>query len=283
MRKKTLCFWYLLILLVVGLPAYAEEFIIGEEDMLQISVWGNPDLSVTVPVRPDGMISMPLVGDMKASGTTPKELKKNLEKELARYVKTPVVSVVVTAINSFKIYILGDGVRMQSPGGTAGGAANGLSGQITLRRHTTLLQLLSQLGSLSDVDLKNAYLLRAGKMLTINFETLVIHSDVAQDVSLQPNDVIYLPAGFNNRIRVTGAVRTPGVFPYIGGMTALDAILSAGGFTDFASPNSVLIVRKEGSGIKNIEVKLKDVMNGEISKNVALKPGDIVMVKTGLF
>ncbi len=296
MTRKT----YLLVILVLFASIIwigaAEAYVIGEEDMLQISVWGNPDLSVHVPVRPDGMISVPLVGDVKAAGATPQELKKILEKELARYVKTPVVSVIVTAINSFKVYIFGDGVsRTPNPAGAAPGAAGGTaaanngqagqmtSGQITLRRNTTLLQLLAQLGSLGDIDLKNSYLLRAGKMVDVNFENLVVNGDVSQDVPLVSNDIIYLPAGFNSRIRVTGAVKTPGVFPYAGGMTALDAVLIAGGFTEFASQNDVLILRREGTTIKHIEVKLKDVMNGNIAKNVPLKPGDIVTVKTGMF
>jgi len=285
MRKNLFYVSLLFILLTISRPAYAEGYVIGEEDMLQISVWGNAELNVHLPVRPDGMISMPLVGDIKAAGTTPHELKVNLEKELVRFVKAPVVSVMVTEINSFKVYIFGDGAsRAMNSGGAAANAGGGAtSGQMTLKRNTTLLQLLAQLGSLSDIDTKNAYLLRAGKRLDVNFEDLIANGDVSQDVKLESNDVIYLPAGFNSRIRVTGAVRTPGVFPYAGGMTALDAVLIAGGFTEFASQNDVIIVRQAGNAVKNIRVKLKDVMNGNISKNALLKPGDIVTVKTGIF
>jgi polysaccharide export outer membrane protein len=284
--------WYfgaLLLVLTMVSHASAEGYVIGEEDVIQISVWGNAELSVTVPVRPDGMLSMPLVGDVKASGLTPEELKKQLEKELARYVKAPVVSVIVTQINSFKVYVFGDGAsKILSQGnpalrGAAGTNGTSSSGQITLRRHTTLLQLLAQLGSLSEIDLANAYLLRDGTKLPVNFEQLMKSGDYSQDVALQANDVIYLPGGYSNRIRVTGAVRTPGSIPYAEGMTALDAVLSAGGFTEFASENDVLVVRKEGGSATKINVKLKDVMNGKNTKNVLLKPGDIVMVKTGLF
>ncbi len=284
--------WYfgaLLLSITMISKASAEGYVIGEEDMIQISVWGNADLSVTVPVRPDGMLSMPLVGDIKASGLTPLELKKSLEKELGRYVKAPVVSVIVTAINSFKVYIFGDGASKvllpaaSAPGGAAPSGGTSSSGQITLRRHTTLLQLLAQLGSLSEIDLGNAYLLRDGTKLPVNFEQLMKSGDYSQDVALQANDVIYLPGGYTNRIRVTGAVRTPGSIPYAEGMTALDAVLSAGGFTEFASQNDVLVVRKEGKEATKINVRLKDVMNGKNSKNVLLKPGDIVMVQTGFF
>jgi polysaccharide biosynthesis/export protein len=278
---------FLLVVFFTCSIAYAEGYVIGEEDMLQISVWGNSELSVHVPVRPDGMISMPLVGDVQAAGLSPQDLKKTLEKNLARYVKTPVVSIIVTAINSFKVFIIGEGASRAMPAGTAaagtGAPGQSTTGQITLRRHTTLLQLLAQLGSLTEVDLANAYLLRDGKKLSVKFDLLVNKGDYSQDVALVANDIIYLPGGFGNRIRVTGAVRTPGVIPYSEGMTALDAVLSAGGFTEFASQNDVLIVRKEDNSSKNIKVKLKDVMNGNASKNVLLKPGDIITVKTGIF
>jgi polysaccharide export outer membrane protein len=255
--------------------------------MVQISVWGNAELSVQVPVRPDGMISMPLVGDIKAAGMTPLELKRNLERELARFVKAPVVSVIVTAINSVKVYVFGDGAAKvlstrSAPGGAVNGAAPS-SGQMTLRRHTTLLQLLAQVGSLSDIDLTNAYLLRSGTKLPKDFDRLMRNGDYSQDIELEANDVIYLPGGYSTRIRVAGAVRTPGCIPYAEGMTALDAVLSAGGFTEFASQNDVLVIRKEGNESTRINVKLKDVMNGKNTKNVLLKPGDIVMVNTGFF
>jgi polysaccharide biosynthesis/export protein len=274
-----------------GGTAYAEGYIIGAEDMLQISVWGNNELSVHVPVRPDGMVSMPLIGDVKAEGKTPLELKKAIEKELMRFVKAPVVSITVTAINSFKIYVFGDGVSRTNPlvgetgqaGGGGAATGGGTSGQITLRRNTTLLQLLAQLGSVSNMDLPNAYLLRGGKKVAVSFEQLVTKGDYSQDVKLEPNDIVYLPGGFSNRIRVTGAVRTPGLIPFSEGMTALDAVLAAGGFTDFASQNNVLVSRKEGDAIQNHKVKLKDVMNGDIQKNFSLRPGDVITVKTSWF
>lgn len=295
MRKKTYSLVVLYLLLIISLmfiiswAAHAEGYTIGAEDMIQISVWGNNELNVHVPVRPDGMISMPLIGDIKAEGKTPPELKVALEKELKRYVKAPVVSVTVTAINSFKIYIFGDGVsRTAAAGGgdaAAGAGAGGAqaSGQITLRRNTTLLQLIAQIGSISNIDLPNAYLLRAGKKVAVNFEQLIGKGDYSQDVKLEPNDTIYLPGGFTNRIRILGAVRTPSVIPYSEGMTALDAVLAVGGFTEYASQNSVRVARKEGDTVKNYKVPLKDVMNGEIEKNFPLKPGDVVTVNTSWF
>jgi polysaccharide export outer membrane protein len=269
------------VLFVMPMTAIAAGYVIGDEDVLQISVWGNPELSVTVPVRPDGKISVPLLGDVQATGVTPQELKAKLEQGFVKFVKSPVVSVMVTAINSFKVYIFGEGIQ-RAAGATVQGAA-ATTGVITLKKNTTLIQLLAQLGSLRNADLKNSYVLRDGQKLPVDFVQLVTKGDITHDVQLASNDVIYIPDNYDQRIRVTGAVRTPVILPYSEGMTALDAVLSAGGFTEYASQNGVVVVRKEGGKIKNIDVKLRDVMYGDINKNVLLLPGDIVMVHSNIF
>jgi len=88
-----------------------DTFVIGHEDMLRISVWKNPELSVDVPVRPDGMISVPLLNDIQAAGLTPEELKELITGQLVEYVNNPDVTVVVTQVNSKRIYVIGEVVR----------------------------------------------------------------------------------------------------------------------------------------------------------------------------
>lgn len=257
--------------------AHGESYVIGPEDVLQVSVWGSPELSVQqLPVRPDGMISVPLVGDVKVDGMTPDQLKEYLEKEYLKYIKAPNVSVIVTAINSFKVFVVGGGVSTGSGGSS--------SGAIILRSSTTLLQLLAQIGSLQGADLKSAYVLRAGQKMPVNFMKLINDGDVSQDIDLHRGDVIFIPPDLENRIKVVGAVKNPGLFPYIKGMTVLDAVLSAGGVTEFASQNNVVIIRHEDGQTKNIDVRLKDVIKGgDLSKNVPLKPGDMINVKSSIF
>jgi polysaccharide export outer membrane protein len=276
--KKTIFITALFVLSFYLPTARSDQgYVIGDEDVLQISVWGSPELTVQVPVRPDGMISFPPVGDVKTTGLTPLELKAILEKELEKYVKSPVVSVIVISVNSFKVFVLGEGIRTATTGATTSGA-------ITLRRNTTLLQILAQLGSLQNADLNNSFVLRNGKKISVDFYKLVVKGDVSQDIQLSPNDLIFIPDNFEKRIMVVGAVRNPSVIQYREGMTALDAILSAGGFTEFANQNDVVIVRKEGKEIKSIETRLKDVLKkGDINADLPLKPGDRVIVKTGIF
>ena len=261
-----------------------QGYLIGDEDILQISVWGNPELNVQVPVRPDGMISFPLVGDMKASGVSPRELKSKLESELSKFVKTPIVSVMVTGINSFKVYVIGEGITLGGTtlGGTTLGGTN--SGVITLKRNTSLMQLLAQIGSLRNADLNSAYILRDEKKLNNDFFRLIVKGEILQDIQLKPNDIIFIPDNFEKRIMVVGAVRNPGIIQYREGLTIVDAILNTGGFTEFAKENDVMIVRKEGSTVKNIEARMKDVIkDGDINKDILLKPGDFIIVKTGIF
>lgn len=287
MKTATKFFVAVVFLFIISL-SYAsanERYVIGDEDMLQISVWGNPELTAHVPVRPDGMISVPLIGDIKASGLAPQELKKQLEQEFAKFVKTPTVSVVVTAVNSFKVYVFGGGVSGAAGSGTSAAATGGTStGVITLRRNTSLMQLLAQVGSLANADLANASLSRGGKKLDVNFQELMIAGNVQHDIQLKPNDIIFIPDNFEKRIKVVGAVRTPGVIPFKDGMTALDAVLNSGGFTEFAKQNDVVIIRKGGTEVNSIDVRLKDVIkDGDITKDVPLKAGDMVIVKTGIF
>ena len=273
MKKRVQLAMVIFVMLCSAVAEANERYVIGDEDVLQISVWGSPELTIQVPVRPDGMITFPPVGDVKATDLAPLELKAVLEKELTKYVKSPTVSVVVTAINSFKVFVLGGGVS-----GTAT-TAGATSGAITLRRNTTLLQLLAQLGSLQNTDLNNSFVLRNGEKLSADFYKLVIKGDISKDIQLRPNDVIFMPDNFDKRIMVVGQVRTPGVVQYREGMTVLDSILSAGGFTEFADPNDVTVVRKEEDKVRKIEVKLKSVMKkGEIDKDLPLKPGDRILV-----
>jgi len=273
MKKRVQLAMVIFVMLCSAVAEANERYVIGDEDVLQISVWGSPELTIQVPVRPDGMITFPPVGDVKATDLAPLELKAVLEKELTKYVKSPTVSVVVTAINSFKVFVLGGGVS-----GTAT-TAGATSGAITLRRNTTLLQLLAQLGSLQNTDLNNSFVLRNGEKLSADFYKLVIKGDISKDIQLRPNDVIFMPDNFDKRIMVVGQVRTPGVVQYREGMTVLDSILSAGGFTEFADPNDVTVVRKEEDKVRKIEVKLKSVMKkGEINKDLPLKPGDRILV-----
>ena len=164
----------------------ADAYKIGVDDVVQVSVWRNPELGITAPVRPDGMITVPLVGDVQAGGRVPAEVAKDIQARLSTYVVDPQVAVILT----------------------------------DLRSHEYL-----------------------------------------------------------SRVRVTGAVRQPISIPYRQGMTVLDAVLAAGGVTEFAAPDRSNLYRKNGDGTGTYQVRLDGVLNrGDLSTNFKVAPGDVITV-----
>ena len=110
--KNSLCLGVLFVTLTLMPPslALAGDYVIGDGDVLQVSVWGVPDLSVQVTVRPDGKITIPAAGDIEASGLTPAALAENLRKAIRRLVKEPIVTLTVSQITNNRIYVSGGGV-----------------------------------------------------------------------------------------------------------------------------------------------------------------------------
>lgn len=176
----------------VETPTAVESYLIGVDDIVQVSVWRNPELGITVPVRPDGRISVPLIGDVAAGGRTPADVAQDIQGKLAAYVRDPQVAVILT----------------------------------DLRSHEYL-----------------------------------------------------------SRVRVTGAVRTPISIPYRPGMTILDAVLAAGGVTEFAAPDRSGLFRKtKEGGTRSYEVRLDRILNrGDLSTNYTVSPGDVITVPERAF
>lgn len=164
-----------------------KTYLIGVDDQLQITVWHNPDLSVSVPVRPDGKITVPLIGDVVAGGKTPDQVSAAIRDKLQSFVRDPQVAVILTALRS------------------------------------------------------NEYL---------------------------------------SRVRVTGAVRNPISIPYRQGMTVLDAVLAAGGTTEFAAPDRTRLFRKSGGGAAApYQVHLEKILQkGDLASNYPVQPGDVITV-----
>ncbi len=261
---------YLLCLLLAGIPAVAiaNDYVIGDGDTLDISVWGEKQLDTAVAVRPDGKITMPAVGDVVASGFTPKDLSEKLAEKLREFVQKPIVTVTVKGITNNKIYVFGGGVT---------------SGVHALPGRITLLQFLCILGSLKNANLELAYIMRDGNKVDVNFNELFIKGDTSKDMPLKAEDIIYIPDNELNKIYVVGAVNTPKYIFYREGIRILDAILEAGGFNKFAKENDVQIVRKDPKQ-KPLTVKVGDLMkDGNLTQNVSLMPGDYVIVKEGIF
>lgn len=161
------------------------RYLIGPLDVVNIIVWRNPELSLSVPVRPDGHISTPLVEDLPAIGRSPKDLARDIEKALGKYTRDPVVTVMVTSFQgsaSEQIRIIGEAARPQA---------------IPYRQEMTLLDVMIQVGGLTDfADGNNAVLVRGkeqGKQYSVRLKDLIKRGDISANVDVRPGDVLIIP------------------------------------------------------------------------------------------
>jgi polysaccharide export outer membrane protein len=160
----------------------APDYVIGADDTLHISVWKEPDLTETLPVRPDGKISMPLLNDITAAGLTPLQLRDTITERLKKYIADPRVTVVVTGMNSRRVFATGEVLH---------------TGPMTLLPHMTVLQALAQAGFTQFSNPKAIYLLRIenGKQQKIpfNYKEVVKGNHPEQNIELKPGDTIVVP------------------------------------------------------------------------------------------
>jgi polysaccharide export outer membrane protein len=158
------------------------EYVIGPDDVLHIAVWKEGDLTATLPVRPDGKISLPLLNDVQAAGMTPMQLAGSLTEKLKKYLADPRVTVVVTQINSKRIYMVGEVAR---------------TGPMPMLPNMTVLQALATAGLTQFANTKKIYLMRNenGKQvkMPVNYHKLVKGQDTDRNYALRPGDTIVVP------------------------------------------------------------------------------------------
>jgi polysaccharide biosynthesis/export protein len=163
-------------------PAVPSDYVIGADDTLHISVWNETQMNATLPVRPDGKISLPLLDDVQAAGLTPLQLKDSIAAKLKKYIADPRVTVVVTAMNSQRIYVLGEVTH---------------TGAMPLLPNMTMLQALSSAGFTQFANLKAIYLLRTqdGQQAKIrfNYKDAIKGRGTQQNIVLRPGDTIVVP------------------------------------------------------------------------------------------
>jgi polysaccharide export outer membrane protein len=158
-------------------------YVIGPEDMLDISVWKEPDVSRVVPVRPDGRISLPLINDVQAAGLSPQQLAGSVSEKLKKYLNEPQVTVIVTAINSQRVFVVGEVLR---------------AGAFPMLPGMTVLQALSSAGgftTFADVKKIHVVRLRNGKQIEIpfNYRDVLKGDNSEQNIKLEAGDTIVVP------------------------------------------------------------------------------------------
>jgi len=270
-------------------PGKDERYSIGPGDVLSIMVHGEEGLLQRVKVSPFGVITFPLVGDVKVDGMTENEVKEKITTLLAKdYLVDPKVTVTVVEFHSKTVYILGD---IKQPG------------FYELTGEGKLLNTLLKAGGPNSFEAKLKILRiteekveRGGQVekiesltpITVDIERLFVQADASQNILLQSGDVLILRGAkergpLDNSYYVLGEVGKPGLYPHKSDYTVLNAILDAGGFTQFASRNSTKLVRETADGQETVRIRMGDVMAGGREKNPPLKPGDMIIVPKSLF
>jgi polysaccharide export outer membrane protein len=165
-----------------GPPTDSATYTIGADDSIKVTVWKEPDLSATLPVRPDGKISLPLVGDIVAAGFTPTQLEADITTRLTKFITDPVVDVSVLAVNSKRVFMIGE---------------VGHVGPLDIKPGMTVLQAIATAGGLTPyANKKHIYILRGepGKQQKIPFDyTKALKKGDMQGVELIPGDTIVVP------------------------------------------------------------------------------------------
>ena len=163
-----------------------QEYIIGPEDVLEITVWRNQDLSKVVAVRPDGRISLPLIGDVTAVGKTPAQLTEEISAKLKEYKENPSVSILMKEINSYTIFVLGEVAR---------------PGKYPLKSKTTLLQGITVAGGFTPVAARNKLVVfrfsengHGDERIRASYDDIVLRDGSKQNFELKPGDTIVVPS-----------------------------------------------------------------------------------------
>lgn len=259
----------LTLLAIIPSTSLAKDYLITVGDKLTISVQDEPEYLTEVLVRPDGKITFRNFGEIVARGLTPEQLQEAVAKKLKELIRNPAVSVTVTQFANSKVFLVGGGVKPAT---------------FDISQHASLLHLLTSIEDMSAADLSNAALIREGFAINKDF-TRLYQGDVTQDVILKTGDTVVIPASSSSKgVYVVGAVTSPKMVPYREGMTVLEALLEAGGFNKFASPDNTKVVRKTKDHEEIFKVAGKRlVRDGDLSQNIVLRGGDLIIVEEGFF
>ncbi len=249
----------IIVCLIASTSCFAQEYTVGEGDVLDIKVYENEDLSTTVRVSSNSTIRVPLLGEISISGMTVSQVAAKIEELFADgYLVSPQVDVFIAEHRSKKATILG---QIRNPG------------QYELRGKVTFLEFISTAGGLTPDAGSQATIKRdSGKQIEIDLEKLIERGDTSLNMTIQDNDSIYISKA--KTYYVSGEVNKPDSYKYERDLTVIKAVTMAGGFSKIAAKNKVQIIR---------------VVNGKktIFENVKMDepvfPDDVIVVPESFF
>lgn len=278
-NKMFLLFFFTLVMCGQGFTEESinSEYRISPNDLVQIDVYNEPDLSRQFRIASDGSISFPLIGAVSTSGLTAKELEVRINGLLeADYLIKPQVNVFVKEFAKYSI--LGN-VK--------------LPGVYQLKSGLKLLDAIALAGGFTDkANVEDVKVIREvnglKENISINVKEISKEGAKEEDLIISPRDLIMVGGliegtASSEYIIVLGQVRRPGRHPYSSGMTAAEAISLAGGFTDSAAGNSTKVIREDEYGKKTFLVPVGSVLSGRTERDIELKAGDKVVVPESFF
>ena len=278
-------FWFF----VSRTPLQAQDtaYRIGPRDVLTLTIFagGEKQNVSSMTVSSQGMINVPFIGSVMAKGLTISQLEDRVAKPLAAdYFVNPEINIVISEYHSLHYYISG---------------AVGAPGLYEMKSKATLLELIAKAGGVNADHGNIVYILHPSSDHTaskkqnqnlysdkdpskVDLNKLLDKGDMNQNIELQSGDVVYIPLQSSqnlsaSKIYVEGEVKSPGVYTYQEGLTALNACIMAGGFSKFAAPNRTRIIRQNGEKQTIIKINLNDVKDGKIP-DAEIKPGDRIHI-----
>jgi len=257
---------------------------LGIQDVIEVKVYGHPDLDTTQTIGPDGAISILPGGSIQAAGKTVDELADEIKQRVSNIVQNPVLNVSVDEYRSHPLFIADPlvnvvAVEINSRRISVLGAVK-TPGIVKLRSPTTIMDAISQAGGLSDeADLRDSIVLEDGRILPVSLEKLFKEGDLRQNIYLRPYSSVYVGSSRYNYAYVIGEVEHAGKLNWDGALSLMDAVSQVGGITRNAKTDHVLVI---SGGISEPSLKLVDMggflYRGELQNNILLRRGDIVYV-----
>jgi len=244
-----------------------EEYTLGPGDVVDVVVLGEPTLTVTLTVRPDGRISYPMLGELVVTGLKPSELAGRIREGLSRYIRQPQVTVSVRDARARPfVYLVGQVAR---------------PGAYEIQRGWTVVQAVAFAGGVTPrADLRKSQLLRGNQAVAVDLERVLLRGEVQEAPALEAGDVVVIPESPLRRVFVLGFVARPGAYEIAEGARLHEAISLAGGPDRRAALESVGVIRQDlqpRGGVQTFDL-LRFLRGADASQNPVLQPGDVVFV-----
>jgi polysaccharide biosynthesis/export protein len=254
----------------ISTPSFAADYTIAAEDILVMNVWGEPQLSqIRLVVGPDGNVTVPVVGPVKAEGLTPEQLASKIAEGLIlkKWLKSPQVQILLQEIHKPTVSVLGSVNR---------------PGSFEFKDGDTVTHAIASAGSYLDTAglAKSTITHKDGQVDHVDLYKLYFKGDLTQNIPLRKGDTIYIPEDTLRRIYVMGEVQKPGMYQLKENMTALSAINLAGGpIPERGKLKATVVVRGDPNNPERVKVDIsKMISTGDLRQDVALQPGDVVYV-----